>query len=136
MASCYIAIHLVIEPRCVLRRYLQVIHKLASWLSSPMSHNIGVNMRLLKLPGCSCYNRKGCTVHPRDTDVAQEPESSYMPYPHGSIMSALISCGLVAIVIINITSPSVPTTPFQAFPFKTNNRRCRRLLLGSEIDVL
>ena len=92
-------------------------------------------MRLLKLPGCSCYDRKGCTVHPRDTDVAQEPESSYM-YPHGSIMSALISCGLVAVVIINITSPSVPTTPFQAFPFKTNNRRCRRLLLGSEIDAL
>ena len=87
------------------------------------------------LPGCSCYDRKGCTVHPRDTDVAQEPESSYM-YPHGSIMSALISCGLVAVVIINITSPSVPTTPLQAFPFKTNNRRCRRLLLGSEIDAL
>ena len=60
---------------------------------------------------------------------------SYM-YPHGSIMSALISCGLVAVVIINITSPSVPTTPLQAFPFKTNNRRCRRLLLGSEIDAL
>ena len=44
MLTVFIAIHLVVEPRCMLRRCLQVIHKLPSWLSSPISHDTGANM--------------------------------------------------------------------------------------------